>query len=152
MHGPIGDRLEELLRADSLVIHDKRLGSHLSSCPDCVRELQQMRDQANAIRALRAPEEVEPNPGFYARVLQRIEEEKKECIWAAFLSSAFSKRLAYASLTLAVVFGSYVVAHEEKDGHMGSGRMVAQVSPADSSVFGSRAEQREAVLTNFVSQ
>jgi predicted anti-sigma-YlaC factor YlaD len=152
MHGDIGDRLEELLTADSSIVNDERLGSHLSSCPDCVRELQEMRVQARAVRALRVPEEVEPNPGFYARVLQRIEEERKDCIWAAFLSSSFSKRIAYASLTLAVVFGSYVVAHEERDGHIGSGPMVAQVSAVDGSVFGSRTEQRQAVLTNFVSQ
>jgi hypothetical protein len=68
-----------------------------------------MQVQAELFRTLRVREEVDPAPGFYARVIQRIEERAKESMWAAFLLSPFAKRLTYASLALAVMLGTYVV-------------------------------------------
>ena len=74
MHGSIRDRLEDLLGADSSAEHNDA-AHHTSGCPDCNAKLQKMRAQAEMMRLLRAPEEVEPSAGFYARVLQRIEEQ-----------------------------------------------------------------------------
>jgi hypothetical protein len=107
-----------------------------------------MKAQAELLKTLRAPEEMEPTPGFYARVLQRIEDCTKDSIWATLISP-FGKRLAYASLTIALLLGTYVVAQESRDGHLGAERTIAQDFHYDAPVTGSQAQQRDAVLINF---
>ena len=108
-----------------------------------------MTTQAELIRLLRAPEEMEPAPGFYARVLQRIEERTKDSIWAVFLYPPFAKRLVYASLSVALMLGTYVITQESRDGHLGGENIVAQDAHEDSPVFGDASQQRDAVLANF---
>jgi hypothetical protein len=109
-----------------------------------------MQVQANLFQSLRAPEELDPAPGFYARVVQRIEERAKASIWGAFIYSPFSKRLMYASLSLAVMLGTYVVTQEARDGHLsGVQTVIAQSAHYDAPVTGSETEQRDAVLENF---
>jgi hypothetical protein len=109
-----------------------------------------MQAQAEMLTSLRAPEEMEPGPGFYARVIQRIEECAKESMWGAFICSPFAKRLIYASLTVAVMLGTYVVTQEARDGHLlGRQAVVAQNLHYDAPVVGSEVQQRDAVLENF---
>jgi len=107
-----------------------------------------MRDQVHLFRSLRAGEEVEPAGGFYARVMQRIEERAKDSIWAVFVYSPYGKRLAFASLSLAVLLCSYVVAQEKLDGHLTAESAFRQVH-YDVPVEGDQAQQRDAVLQNF---
>lgn len=150
MHRFIRDRLEDLLAARGNASGNRQVSAHLSSCDECSSALLSMQTQAELLTTLRAPEEVEPAPGFYARVLQRIEERAKESMWAAFIYSTFAKRLTYASLTIAVMLGTYVVTEEARDGHLGgSAAVVAQNSHYDAPVVGSETEQRDAVLENF---
>jgi hypothetical protein len=122
---------------------------HLSACEECASEFRLMKAQAAMVRSLRAADDVAPAPGFYGRVMQRIEERAKDSIWAVFIYSPFGKRLAYASLTLALALGSYVITREVRDGHLLSERMVAQAVHYDAPVIGSQAQQRDAVLENF---
>jgi hypothetical protein len=56
--------------------------------------------------------EVEPDPGFYARVMNRIETQAKPSVWSLFAESMFAKRLAYASATFLVVGVVFVSATE----------------------------------------
>jgi hypothetical protein len=107
-----------------------------------------MQAQSEMLKSLRAPEQVEPSAGFYARVIQRIEEQARESIWAAFIYSRFADRLLYASLTVALVLGSYVIAHERQDGHLRTG-IVAENVQTNAPVFGDASQQRDAVLANF---
>jgi anti-sigma factor RsiW len=152
MHGPIRDRLEELLAAEGSARNARGLQQHLSSCKECSSELEAMRAQAELLHAWRAPEEVEPAAGFYARVLQRIEERTRESIWAPFIYSPVAKRLTYASLAATLLLGSYLVSQETQDGHLGGEPIVAQQFHRSVSVpvAGSREQQREAVLINFL--
>lgn len=73
-----------------------------------------MQEQTALIRELRAPEGfvVEPRPGFYARVMERIEAEGPISIWNLFIESAFGRRIAVASLALALLVGVYLVTSE----------------------------------------
>ena len=146
MHAPIRDRLEDLLSADKEGLGDYPLAQHLSSCSECSSELRAMKAQSEMLHSLRAPNDSEPAPGFYARVMQRIEQRAKESIWASLIYSPFASRLTYASLTLAVVLGGYVIAQESRDGHLSGPVMVAQ---RDVPVIGTQAQQRDAVLENF---
>jgi len=149
MHESIRRRLEELLDARSSVWSKDIPDEHLAVCPECSAEIGVMRDQAMAIRSLRAPEEIEPLPGFYARVMQRIEAGYARSVWTIFADSPFGTRLAYASLTVAIILGSYVVSAERRDGHLGTETIVAQDVHYDPPVTGDLAHQRDAVLENI---
>lgn len=159
MHGSTRDRLEELLAKgvrqtgsqqnaqEALALPD----GHLQHCPECALDVNSMREQAEWIRHLRAPEEFDPAPGFYARVLQCIEERAKRSIWYGLVYSPAGKRLAYASLSLALALGMYVIAAEQFDRPLPA--KPAVVEQANAQVFGDggSAQQRDAVLVNFAS-
>jgi hypothetical protein len=112
MHRVIRDHLEEVLagseRSESAG-EDYEL--HLQQCGECREEIAHMRETANALRQLRA--DLEPRAGFYARVMDRIETQGPGSIWNVFSESAFGKRLAVASMALAVLFGAYLVTSEQ---------------------------------------
>jgi anti-sigma-K factor RskA len=73
-----------------------------------------MQEQTALLRKLRAPESfvAEPRAGFYARVMERIEAEGPISIWNLFIESAFGRRIAVASMALAVLLGVYLVTSE----------------------------------------
>jgi anti-sigma factor RsiW len=107
MHREIRDRIEDVLSGT-------RVPQHLGECRECREEIAAMREQAALLGELRAPEnlELEPRAGFYARVLRRIEAEGPVSIWNLFIESAFGRRIAVASLALALLLGIYVVSSE----------------------------------------
>jgi hypothetical protein len=161
MHAFIRDQLEDLLTAEPSAARSPRgnanydtneAAKHLKACAECSSEFEPIKAHSALMRALRPPEqEVEPAAGFYARVMQRIEESTKDCIWSVFIYSPFGKRLAYASLAIAALLGTYVVSLEARDGHLGGQNIVAQQVNGEAPCFGSKSQQRDAVLTNFAS-
>jgi anti-sigma factor RsiW len=161
MHGFIRDQLEDLLTARpsgarlprrNAIGESDEVARHLESCAECSSEFEPIKAQSALLRTLRPPEgEIEPAAGFYARVMQRIEECTKDSIWSVFIYSPFGKRLAYASLAIAALLGTYVVSLEARDGHLGGGDIVAQQMSGDVPCLGSQAQQRDAVLVNFAS-
>jgi len=151
MHGSIRDQLENLLAAGEPATGDTALGAHLAHCPECSSELKVMREQSELLQSWRIEEEVEPLAGFYARVLQRIENTAKASIWAGFLYSPFRKRFAYASLSLALLLGMYVFVEEKADLDPHEQAVIVQQSNSAESVFGDQTQQRDAVLVNMAS-
>jgi anti-sigma factor RsiW len=156
MHGFIRKRLEDLLMAKRVSEgatgeRSDAVDQHLASCGECADEISMMRAHSDLLRSFRVPEEVEPAAGFYARVLQRIEEHAKGSIWAVFIYSPYGKRLAFASATLALLLASFVVAQESRDGHLMGENLVAQDIHTVAPVTGDQSEQRDAVLVNLVS-
>ena len=150
MHRSIRDHLEYLLANRGLAARNRDVSAHLAECRECSMELSSMQAQTELFSTLRISEELDPAPGFYARVLQRIEERVQETMWGAFLVSPFAKRLTYASLALALMFGAYVVTQETHTGRLSRGPTVlAQNAHYDPPVIGSESEQRDAVLENF---
>jgi predicted anti-sigma-YlaC factor YlaD len=107
MHRVIRDHLEVVL-AERV---DGDAGSHLSECSECRTEVQAMREQARLLRQLKT--EADPSPGFYARVMERIEAQGPLSIWSAVFDSPFGRRLAVASMALALILGLYLVTSEE---------------------------------------
>ena len=107
MHKAIVDGLEDYLAgratAQAVVLQD-----HLASCPDCRGEVKLAREQSGWLRTLRPAEAAEPAPGFYARVMDRIEAQSANSLWSVFLEPVFAKRLMYSSLALLVLFTSAV--------------------------------------------
>ena len=107
MHKPIEDGLEDLLSGRA-TRQSKELEEVLASCPELRVQVDAMREQAEWMQALRAPEQIDPSPGFYARVMDRIEAQSSNSFWSVFLEPVFAKRLMYASLALFVVLTSAV--------------------------------------------
>lgn len=109
-----------------------------------------MKTQSDLLHSLRAPDELEPGPGFYARVIQRIEERAKDSVWAAFIYSPFAKRLTYAALAATLLLSSYVISQEMQSAPTDE-QVAVQQFHEDPLVTGSVQQQRDAVLVNFVS-
>ena len=116
MHREIRDHIEDVLTVSQPVSRDtlKHAREHLAQCDECRTEMQGMQEHTALIRELRAPEEfaADLRPGFYARVMERIEAEGPISIWNLFIESAFGRRIAVASLALALLIGVCVVTSE----------------------------------------
>lgn len=115
MHDIVRDNLEEYLRLNGGSQGSAEVERHLSTCPECREAVGHMRATSEILAVLRAPEELEPNPGFYARVISRIEAERKPSVWSLLVDPVFGKRLVYAAMTLVVVLGTYLVSTENNN-------------------------------------
>lgn len=148
MHGPVRDNLEALLNSNE---SDAEAAHHLADCADCLDELNLMKKQSALLASLRVPEGLEPSPGFYARVMQRIDEQGTVSIWSAFTYGPFGKWLVYASLAVFLLLGTWIVGVEQEDGHIGSQAPVIAAKDANSDmhVAGDQAHQRDVVLVNL---
>lgn len=101
MHAPTQDGLEGYLAGKP----GAEFLQHLAGCGECKELIGKMKDHAELFRSLRPEVEMDPPPGFYARVMDRIEAQKSISIWSVFLEPLFAKRLVYASAVLTVVLG-----------------------------------------------
>ena len=74
MHREIRDHIDDVLRGGESL---ETAREHLAQCDECRTELQGMQEQTALIRELRAPADfaADLRPGFYARVMERIEAE-----------------------------------------------------------------------------
>jgi predicted anti-sigma-YlaC factor YlaD len=111
MHRIIRDHLEQVLGERSPA-PDHPAGKHLAECGECRDTVAAMREQAAMLRQWRAPE-LEPRPGFYARVLDRIEAQTPASVFTLFFDSLFGRRIAMAALALALLLGVYVISSEQ---------------------------------------
>jgi len=151
MHRVIRDHLEEVLGETP---RNGPAKQHLDDCEECRRELTQMREQATLLRSLRRAEEIEPRAGFYARVMERIEAQGPGSIWNVFSESPFGRRIAVASMALALVIGAYLFTAEQpaRVNHpveFVSGPLPGEDQPGlDLTKTG--APDRDAVLVNLV--
>jgi hypothetical protein len=111
MHRIIGDHLEEVLAGPAFA-PEHPAGKHLAECEECREAVTAMREQAALLRQWRVAE-VDPRPGFYARVLERIEAQGPGSVFTLFFDSLFGRRIAMASLALALLLGVYVISSEQ---------------------------------------
>jgi anti-sigma factor RsiW len=108
MHRLVRDHIEDIVAG----VESASVTAHLKACAECQSDVTAMRAQSAALRELRAPDDAEPRPGFYARVMERIEAQGPASIWSLFIESAFGRRIAVASLALALLLGVYVISSE----------------------------------------
>jgi predicted anti-sigma-YlaC factor YlaD len=120
MHGLIRQGVEEYLHGGPARKLPDGFEEHLRSCEECREEVSWMQEQSQLLRTLVPGREVDPVPGFYARVLDRIEVQQVVSPWSAFLDPLFGRRLAAASLMLAVLLGGYLVLNERLDSGVAS--------------------------------
>ncbi len=115
MHRIIQDHLEEVLAEST--DESSPATVHLAECGECSEEVAALRRHAAMLRALRAPqttndETLAPRPGFYARVMERIESQRPIDIWQLFFDSSFGRRIALGSMAVALLFSLYLVSSE----------------------------------------
>jgi predicted anti-sigma-YlaC factor YlaD len=166
MHRVIRDHLEEVLaeshagrgpsqEMESGLNRTQDFELHLRQCEECRIEIDFMRRQAALLRELRSEAEYEPPPGFYARVIGRIDKQRAGSIWNVFSESPFGRRIAIASMTLALVFGVYLIASERYvDQPVNAPVQISDTIPGEDQpglVLGSEGvPDRDAVLVNLV--
>jgi hypothetical protein len=116
-------------------------------------------DLDRLLAELKAPDEIAPAPGFYARVMDRIEAQGSKSIWAVFLEPLFGRRLAVASGVLLLVLGAAMLlpGSEVEDELMAGSRTAATVvaepvgwSTVDSNSIDASPQDKDAVLVNLV--
>ena len=149
MHRLIQDRLEEVLAEPNLA--SPELAAHLKECEDCREEVSVMRRHASMLRALRAPETTpEVRPGFYARVMERIEAQRPINIWELFFESTFGRRIALASMALAFLFSVYLVSSERYAEQPITVGVSASYPAEDQMVSAAGLPDKDTVLVNLV--
>lgn len=151
MHEPVKVDLEGCLSEQGGNVAAK---AHLASCPECREELLQMREQSSWMQELRVPEEFEPAPGFYARVMEQIEAQRaKISFWSGFLEPVFAKRLVFASLMLFVLLGTVatVLKPDQTEADVAQDHPeVIMMEPAQPALaVGDEEQQRNAMLVNL---
>jgi predicted anti-sigma-YlaC factor YlaD len=131
------------------------VAAHLAACTECREEVDAMLVQNELLRSWTLTGDVpeaEPRPGFYARVLEKIEAQRPVSIWALFTESLVGRRLATASLAMALVMGAFVVAGESG----GTPQAAQQMDPLYPGTFASEvmtanASGNGAVFASLVS-
>lgn len=120
MHRLIEEHLEDILSGAGLPeAHPAR--RHLNGCAECRSEVELYSEQSALLRSLRAPQEIEPRPGFYARVWERIEAQRPASIWDVFAASVMGRGLAMASLALMVAMSAFLFTTESRPQTFGAG-------------------------------
>ena len=114
MHAVVIASLEEYLSGTLKPEVQGEIEAHLSSCRTCSDEVAAMLDVSQCFRALEAPEELDPAPGFYAQVMRQVGDRHAVPAFAGFfaLDFAFGRRLVFASLITLAILGSYLVSTE----------------------------------------
>jgi len=150
MHQPVREGLEDYLSGKRT--QTGALEAHLSVCAQCAAEIGELQQQTRLIRTLRA-EAAEPAPGFYARVLERIEQRVKPSVWSILLEPAIGRRIAVASATLALVLGGYLLNSERVYHSHAPAAIAAGATQSAAIVQDSDAspQDRDAVLVNLAS-
>lgn len=149
MHQPIREKLEEYLSGMEEASR-REFEETLAEDDSSRREVEEMRRQSALLQVLRAEEEVEPAPGFYARVMGRIESERPLSVWELFLEPVFAKRLAYVSLALLLALASLTVsAIRQPEVAASSPEVILGEQPVSPALGRDQQRDRTVVLVNL---
>jgi anti-sigma factor RsiW len=127
MHRPLHENLEGYLSGTLLPTEQRALDTHLASCSGCRNELAVLQGSARDLRLLRPSEDLEDSmaPGFFLRVMERIEEQRQVPLWAMLLDPGFGRRLVFACLMLLALLGGYVAAVDPREAQHSPGAILA---------------------------
>ena len=151
MHSLVKEHLEELLGAEGLRTSGAEVDSHLAACHACRREVDVLRAQAVIFQSLRPATSAEPRAGFYARLMDRIEAQRRTSFWGAFLDPGFTRRIVFASLIFLVLFGGYLASSEQAMPMMASGPelIMADTAQPVSEIGNDPQQDRDAILATL---
>ncbi|MBV8904243.1 MAG: zf-HC2 domain-containing protein [Acidobacteriia bacterium] len=147
MHGVLTDRLEEYLAGTLEPVARRQFEAHLNTCAPCREEVQGMQELSDGLAFLRPDQSIAPSPSFYAGIMERIGRQNVAPTFTGLLSwrFAFGRRMAFASLLVLAVLGSYLWLGERvyTAGPTPEAVMAQQESPA----FESRPAQDNMLVT-----
>ena len=105
------DYLDGRLRGQDLAEFERRL----TEDSEATAEMTLFQETAELFSSIRvdADEEVEPAPGFYYRVKERIEAERGESFWSFLLQPMMVRRFAFAAMMWMVLLGSVAAFHDD---------------------------------------
>ena len=155
MHVLLCGNLEGYLSGALPPAEQQKIDAHLADCAPCKQELEAFRESAGWLRELRQPsdpgeaENWEPRPGFYARVIDRIEREREVPFWAMLLEPAFGRRIVFACLLLLAVLGAYVATLDPGDypsRHRPESILAGQPSPVHTPRLGTNLDHNRGVV------
>jgi anti-sigma factor RsiW len=112
MHRSVEDHIEEFLEGRLEGPDREAFTAHVGVCRQCHDLVSQMQAHSELLQAFRAPAELEPSPGFYARVMRRVEAEGRPSFWSLLLDPVFGRNLVYASAALVILMGVFLLATE----------------------------------------
>jgi anti-sigma factor RsiW len=157
MHDLLREHLEGYLAGHLPSVLRQQLDAHLAQCPECRREWEAHRGLSKSLQTLRAPAslEWEPLPGFYARVMDRVDAERVVPFWALLIDPDFGRRLVFACLVLLAILGGYFAAFQPVDysnQHRPEAILAGQPAPFPTPRLGPNLERnRNAMLATLVS-
>jgi predicted anti-sigma-YlaC factor YlaD len=150
MHEIVREYLEEHLRSKETSGRLSDFHAHLSICGPCREMVKRMEETSQLFDVLRLRAEQEPGPGFYVRVMNRIDAEKRPSAWSLLLDPIFGKRLVYASLTVVVLLGTYMFSSENAEMANASGPEVILSNQGSTATVAPAAEgDRDVILVNL---
>ena len=151
MQQPFRERLEDYLSGRNE--RDRQeLEALLAADPAARREIEEMQQHAEMLRVLRAPERLEPAPGFYARVMDCIETQRPVSVWDVFLQPMFARRLAYVSAALMLILGVWTISAEmQPELFASSPEVILSERPVARDLGIDHQRDRNVVLTNLAS-
>lgn len=105
------DHLEAYLAGELTAREQSLWEARLKAAPKLARQVALIEDSAKLFDELRPPEDEAwaPEPGFYARVRERIAEQEQVPFWMVFLQPMFVRRVAFASLMWFALLGGYAM-------------------------------------------
>lgn len=152
MHKQVLEGLEDYLAGRAQAPLAQALAAHLGVCAECRELVGGMRSQAGMLGVLKAGKELDPAPGFYARVMDRIEAQSALSLWSAFLEPLFMRRFMYTAAALMLVLGFAAATVNDGSGLMQAVpvELTAEIAMPDAASFVGEAE-REVVFVNLTS-
>ena len=114
MHAVVMQSLEEYLSGSLTPAAQREIDAHLKVCDTCRSELRSMQEVSELFDSLQAEEAVVPSTGFYARVMQQVDEHSAAPSLGNLLGLdvAFGRRLVFACLLTLAVLGTYLISRE----------------------------------------
>src|SRR5579885_3543824 len=115
MHAAVLDRLEEYLSGTLNPADTREFEAHLNICEVCREEVHSMREVSECFTSLRPEQTFYPSAGscpgdFYARVMEQVGRQSARPTFTSLFSwqFAFGRRVAFASLAMLAILGSYL--------------------------------------------
>ena len=146
MHQVVKESLEEYLSGLLEPAARRRIEDHLRDCASCRAGMDGMAEASRLFGALRS-EPCEPVPGFYARVMERIETAGTAPSFASLFAFdlVLARRLAFSRILMLAAMGSFLVSREIA--YRGSFTPDAVLSQDNAAASGSALAQDKMLLT-----
>jgi anti-sigma factor RsiW len=105
------DYLDGRLNELDLAEFERRLNEN----PEAIAAMALFQETSGLFQAFRVDpsEDLEPAPGFYYRVKERIEAERAESFWSFLLQPVMVRSFAFAAMMWMVMLGSVAAFHDD---------------------------------------